>query len=58
MIGWIVVLMLFVYYVNYFNNYIVIYGSLGGIIILFIWLYLLGMIIVIGGEINVIFYDC
>jgi membrane protein len=49
--------MLFAYYVNHFNNYTATYGSLGGIIILLIWLYLSGMIIVIGGEINAIFYD-
>ena len=56
-VGWTVVSMLFAYYVNHFNNYTATYGSLGGIIILLIWLYLSGMIIVIGGEINAIFYD-
>lgn len=43
---------LFSYYVSNFGNYTVTYGSLVGIIILLIWLYLSGVIILIGGEIN------
>ena len=50
--GWSVVSFLFSYYVESFGNYSATYGSLGGIIILMIWFYLSGVIIIIGGEIN------
>ncbi|TYR79193.1 YihY/virulence factor BrkB family protein [Priestia megaterium] len=56
-VGWTLVSSVFSYYVNNFGNYSATYGSLGGIIVLLIWLYLSGMIIVIGGEINAIFYE-
>lgn len=39
-------------YVSTFANYSVRYGSLGAIIILMIWFYLLGVIIIAGGVIN------
>ena len=51
-IGWICTSFLFSYYVNNFANYGKTYGSLGGIIVLLIWLYLSSIIIITGGEIN------
>lgn len=51
-LGWIVISVMFSYYVNNFANYGVTYGSLVGIIILLVWLYLSSVIILIGGEIN------
>jgi membrane protein len=56
-IGWIVTSLAFSYYVGNFATYTAMYGSLGGIIILMVWFYLSGMIIVLGGEMNAIF-DC
>jgi membrane protein len=53
-LGWILVSSAFSYYVGSFGNYSATYGSLGGIIVLMIWFYLTGMIILIGGEINAI----
>jgi membrane protein len=50
--GWIGVSLGFSYYVSNFGNFSAMYGSLGGIIVLMIWFYLSGMIIMIGGEIN------
>ncbi|MFJ5622972.1 YihY/virulence factor BrkB family protein [Peribacillus loiseleuriae] len=50
--GWIVVSLAFSYYVDHFGGYTTTYGSLGGIIVLMIWFYLTGIIIIIGGEIN------
>ena len=50
--GWSLVSFLFSYYVESFGNYSATYGSLGGIIILMIWFYLSGLIIIVGGEIN------
>ncbi|WP_078549906.1 YihY/virulence factor BrkB family protein [Litchfieldia alkalitelluris] len=52
--GWMFVSLGFSYYVSTFGNYSATYGSLGGIIVLMIWFYLSGMIIIIGGEINAI----
>lgn len=51
-IAWQVVSYGFSFYVSTFANYSVKYGSLGAIIILMIWFYLLGAIIIIGGIIN------
>lgn len=42
-------------YVDNFGNYSKVYGSIGGIIVLLIWLYLTGIIIVLGAELNSIF---
>ncbi|MFD6440496.1 YihY/virulence factor BrkB family protein, partial [Peribacillus sp. NPDC060186] len=50
--GWSLVSFLFSFYVEYFANYSATYGSLGGIIVLMIWFYLSGLIIILGGEIN------
>lgn len=51
-LGWIFISGLFSYYVNNFGNYGKTYGSLGGIIVLLIWLYISSIIIITGGEIN------
>ncbi|WP_082087886.1 YihY/virulence factor BrkB family protein [Domibacillus indicus] len=56
-IGWILVSLCFSFYVNNFGNYSATYGSIGGVIILMIWLYLSAMIILIGGEINALRND-
>ena len=50
--GWVLASMIFSYYVNNFGNYSKTYGSLGGIIILLVWLYITSIMIVLGGEIN------
>lgn len=51
-IGWIVVSVGFAFYVDNFNNYSRIYGSIGAVIILMIWLFLSSIILLTGGEIN------
>jgi len=53
--GWMVASLIFSYYVGNFGNYTATYGSLGGIIILLLWLYISGMIIIVGGEVNAIY---
>ncbi len=42
----------FTLYVDHFGNYTRTYGSIGGVIVLLTWLYLSGLIFVLGGEIN------
>src|SRR5262245_55767128 len=39
-------------YVSQFANYNAMYGSIGGVILLLLWLYLSGMALLVGGEIN------
>ncbi|MBC1483348.1 YihY/virulence factor BrkB family protein [Listeria sp. FSL L7-1485] len=51
-IGWTVASIGFAYYVNNFGNYSATYGSIGVIIILMLWFYLTGIILMVGGELN------
>ena len=53
-IGWIIVSLGFSYYVNNFGNYSSTYGSIGGIIVLMLWLYISGIVLLIGGQINAV----
>ena len=39
-------------YASHFGSYDVAYGSIGGVVILMTWFYILGLIYVVGGEIN------
>jgi len=49
-VGWVGISMLFSFYVNYFANYEKVYGSIGGVIALIIWLNISTLIILLGGE--------
>lgn len=51
-LGWLVSSLGFAYYVNNFNNYSGVYGSIGAVIVLMLWLYITSIIILLGGEIN------
>jgi membrane protein len=44
-------------YLSYYNTYSKMYGSLGAVIILMLWLYLTSLVILIGGLINSILYE-
>lgn len=51
-LGWIIASEVFAFYVNNFNTYSRIYGGLGAVIALMLWLFISSAIILIGGEIN------
>ena len=51
-IFWIVLSIGFSFYVNNFGNYSKTYGSIGGVIIFLIWLYMSSIVIVLGAEVN------
>lgn len=52
-VAWIAVSYGFSFYINNFANYSRTYGSIGGIIVLMLWLYVIGIVLVIGGQLNV-----
>lgn len=55
--GWYVFSMIFSFYVDKFSNYSQMYGSIGGIFVLLIWLYTSGMVLLLGAEMNALWQD-
>jgi membrane protein len=51
-VAFVIVSFLFSFYLRFAPNYNITYGSLGAVIIFMLWLYLMGLIMFIGGEIN------
>lgn len=49
---WIGASVLFRIYLHFYNSYSKSYGSLGAVIVLLLWLYIGGLAILVGGEIN------
>ena len=49
---WIILSIVFSFYVSNFGNYSKTYGSLGGIIVFLLWLYMSSIVIVLGAEVN------
>lgn len=52
LIGWMVVSAAFSFYVENFANYSVIYGTLGTVIVLMMWLNLSAVMLIMGAEVN------
>lgn len=50
--GWMIVSIGFSFYVENFASYSIIYGTLGTVIILMVWLYMTSLILIIGAELN------
>ena len=51
---WLVSTWGFTQYVDHFGKYNVTYGSIGGVVVLLLWLYISGLIFILGGELNAI----
>lgn len=54
---WILFSVLFSQYVNNMGNYSKVYGPMGAIIILMVWLYLTSFAMLVGGEVNALLLD-
>lgn len=50
--AWMLVSVGFSFYVEHFANYSVIYGTLGAVIVLLMWLYMTAVILILGAELN------
>lgn len=49
---WAAATWLFTEYADNFGRFNVTYGSIGGVIVLMLWLYISGLVLILGGEIN------
>ncbi|WP_059105840.1 YihY/virulence factor BrkB family protein [Shouchella shacheensis] len=50
--GWLAISFLFSLYVSNYGNYASTYGSIAGVIILMLWFFITGIILIVGAEIN------
>ena len=53
--GWIILTYGFSFYISNFGNFSSTYGSIGGVIVLMLWLYFTGMILIFGSLLNASF---
>ena len=51
-IGWVILTLGFSFYLAHFGSYDKTFGSLGTAVVLMVWMYFVGMILLVGGEIN------
>lgn len=57
LISWLIVSAGFAFYVENMANYSVVYGSIGAVIVLLLWLYFSAIIIIMGSEFNSVLAD-
>lgn len=55
--GWVLISLAFSYYVRHFSNFSVIYGSIGGVMILLLWLYWSTEILLLGCALNAVLIE-
>lgn len=55
--GWLLASFGFRIYIHYFNSYSVTYGSLGAVIILLMWFYISGVMLLLGAEIDSVLHQ-
>ncbi len=53
-VAWLLSTWGFTQYADHFGRYNVTYGSIGGVIVLMTWLYLSGLALILGGEVNAV----
>ncbi len=53
-VGWALLTLVFGFYVSTFGNFSATYGSLAGVILLLLWFYLSGLVILLGAEANAV----
>ncbi len=51
-VGWLLLSAAYSFYVEHFANYSVVYGTLGAVIVLMIWLSLTATVLIMGAEVN------
>ena len=56
-LAWLLASWCFGIYASHFGSYNVTYGSIGGIIVLLLWFYIMGFILLVSGEMNAIIED-
>lgn len=56
-VGWMLLSAAYSFYVENFGNYSVIYGTLGAVIVLMIWLSLTATVLILGAEVNGVLGD-
>lgn len=56
MLSWLVISIGFSFYVENFANYTLIYGALGAVIVLLMWLYMTAVILILGAELNAVLF--
>ncbi|GAA3748634.1 YihY/virulence factor BrkB family protein [Terriglobus aquaticus] len=52
LLGWVIGSLALRIYLHWFGNYSATYGTLGAVIILLLWFYVTGVMILLGGEVN------
>jgi membrane protein len=53
-VGWLVASLGFSQYVGHFGNYEVVYGALGSVIVLLLWMWISALFVLLGAEVNAV----